>query len=92
MSTGERRPSLPWLILGCFDGLNHDVLAHRSPIHELDAAADLGEERVIFPAANIKPGLYASAALTHDDGAAGDELSAECLKSEPLRVRVAAIS
>ena len=75
-----------------FYRFDHHELAHRALVHELDAAGDLGEEGVIFAAADIESGLHASAALPHNDRSAGDDLSAECLEAKPLRIRVAAIS
>ena len=75
-----------------FDGFDHHEFAHGALIHELDAAGDLGEKRVVFAATHVESGLYASAALTNDDGAARYDLPAECFKAEPLRIRIAAIS
>ena len=75
-----------------FEGLNQYKLAHGAAVFEYDFAADLGEEGVVFAAANVEAGLHASATLTNNDGAAGDDLSAECLKSQSLRVRVAPVS
>ena len=75
-----------------FYRFDHHELAHGALIHELDAASDLGEEGVVFAAADVESGLYAGAALADDDRAAGDDLSAERLKAEPLRIRVAAVS
>ena len=72
--------------------LDHDELAHLSLVQELDTSGDLGEKRVIFAATDVQPGLHARTALSDDDGTAGHDLPAECLKAEPLRVRVAAIS
>jgi hypothetical protein len=74
-----------------FDGLDHHELAHLSLVQELDASRDLGEEGIVFPAADVQPGLHARAALPHDDRSAGDQLSTECLESKPLRVRIAAV-
>ena len=75
-----------------FYRLNHHELTHRALVCELDAARDLGEEGIVLAAAHIESGLYASAALPHDNRSTGDDLSAECLEAEPLRIRVAAIS
>src|SRR5215472_9067980 len=79
-----------WLLGG--DRFNHYELAQRSSILEDDASADLREERVVFASADIQARLYASAALPHDDGAAGDDLPAEGLESQPLRVGIAPIT
>ena len=69
-----------------FDWLDHDELAHGSPVLENDLAGNLGEKSVVFAAANIEAGFYTRAPLTHDDRAAGDDLSAECFESKPLGV------
>src|SRR5208282_313891 len=73
-------------------GLDHHKLAHRSLVEELDASGDLGKESVVFAASNVQTGFNPRAALADDDGAAGDQLSAESLKAKPLRVRVAPVS
>ena len=75
-----------------FDWLDHYELAHGPTVLELDAPADLGEKSVIFAAPNVQAGLHPRATLAHDDGASGDQLSAECFKPQPLRVRVAPVS
>jgi len=85
-------PVVAKLVLRRFDRLDHHVLAHRAAVFEDDAPADLGKERVVFAAADVEPGLHTGAALAHDDGSARNDLSAERLKSEPLRIRIAAIS
>jgi hypothetical protein len=69
-----------------FERLNHHELAHLSAVHEFNAACDLGEERVVFAFADIQARFHARAALPDDDRAAGDKLSAECLKAKALRV------
>jgi hypothetical protein len=79
------------LIFG-FDGLYHYVFAQRASVLELDAAADFGEEGIVFASAYVQAGLYAGAALADDDGASGDDLSSECLKAEPLGIRIAAVT
>ena len=50
-----------------------------------------GEERVILAPAHVFAGLDRGAALAHDDRAAGNELPAEDLHAEPLRVRIAPV-
>ena len=80
------------LLRFCSFGLDHHKLAHRSFVEEFDASRDLGEESVVFAASNVQTGLNPRAALADDDGAAGDQLSAESLKAKPLCVRVAPIS
>ena len=61
-------------------------LAQLPAVTELDHAGDLGEQGVIFAASYVEAGLQPRAALAHDDGAAGDKLSAECFYAKPLRV------
>jgi hypothetical protein len=70
---------------------DHHKSAHRPFIHELDAAGDLGEQSVVFAAANIQPWLYPRTALPHDDGSTVNDLTAESLESQPLRIRIAAV-
>lgn len=55
-------------------------------ILESNHAGDLGEEGVVFAAANIQAGLQWCAALANDDAAAEDCLAAKYLYAEPLRV------
>lgn len=74
------------------DWLDHHELAHLTAVLEHDLPSDFCEEGVVFPAPDVKPRFHPRAALTHDDRAAGDNLSAECLESKPLRIRVAAVS
>src|SRR6202035_4502388 len=79
-------------LLHDFHRLDHYELPHRALVQELDASRDLGKKRVVLTATHVEPRFHAGAPLPHDDGAAGHDLSAECLESQPLRVRVAAIS
>jgi hypothetical protein len=83
---------LKWNLLLCFERLDHHELAHGSAVFEYDFAADLGEERVVFSPAHIEPRLYARATLANDNGATRHDLTAECLESKTLRVRIAPIS
>src|SRR5712671_1408069 len=75
-----------------FHRFDHHKLAHRALVQELDAARDFGKQSVVFAAADIQSRFHASAALPHDDGAPRNDLPAECLESQPLRVRVAPVS
>src|SRR2546430_414272 len=59
---------------------------------EADDAVDLREQGVVVAAAHVEAGLEARAALPHQDAAAGDELAAESLDAEHLRVRVPAVA
>ena len=69
-----------------FDWLDENELAHRSAIDKLDAPIDLGEQGVVLATADVQARLDAGAALTHDDGAASDNLTAERFYSQPLRI------
>ena len=73
-------------------GLYQDETAGAAFVHELDGAGYLGEKGIVFAAADVCAGLNACAALPHNDGAAGDKLSAKCLYAKPLRVGVAPVS
>ncbi len=75
-----------------FDRLNHHEPAHATLVQKLDAARDLGEKRVVLAASNVQARLDPRAALPHDDGSTGDELSSECLNTQALRVGVAPVS
>ena len=44
-----------------------------------------------LPQPTLLPGLSLGAALAHDDAAAGNQLSAEHLHAEPLRVGIAPV-
>lgn len=81
-----------WLAFCRRGWLNHHVTAAGALVNKLDGAGDFGEKSVILAASDVGPRLDAGAALAHDNGAAGDKLSAEGLYSEPLRVRVATVS
>ena len=57
-----------------------------------DTTLHLGEERVVAAHAHIHAGVHPGAALTHDDGARGDDLAAEAFDAEALRLRIAAVA
>src|SRR5579883_2109604 len=71
--------------------LDRHKASHASAIHELYLAADFGKERVIASPANIQARFQTRAALPHNDRSASNELAAECLYAQPLRVRVATV-
>jgi hypothetical protein len=64
-----------------FQRFDHDELAHGALVHEFDAAADLGEEGVVFATTDVQTWLDPRAPLPNDDGAARDNLSAESLEA-----------
>src|SRR3984957_1075292 len=86
-SSGRKRE-----LLGNLHGLNHHKLAHRTFVQEFNPASNLGEQSVVLAAAYVQSGLYASAALPDDNRSTGDDLPAECFESQPLGIRVAAVS
>src|SRR5262245_55116331 len=65
--------------------------ARVAPALEPDVAVDLREQGVVVAATHVEAGLEASPALAHEDAAAGDELAAEALDAEHLRVRVTTV-
>ncbi len=71
-----------------YERLDHHKLSHAALIEKLDAAGDLGKQGVVLAATDVKPRLNSRAPLPHNDRAAGDNLSAERLKPQPLRVRI----
>ena len=54
-------------------------------------AGHLGEQGVVLAHADVLAGLEAAAALAHDDGTAGNQLPAENLHAQALRIRIAAV-
>src|SRR5690348_13875616 len=68
-----------------------DELAHPPAIVKLNHAGDLGEQRVVLAPAYILARLEPGAALPHDDGAAGNQLAAEHLHAEALRIGIAPV-
>src|SRR5436305_14915095 len=91
--TVRPRPLLPkgWALFR-FQRFDHDKLAHLTAVFEDNFAGDLGEKSIVFASANVEAWLHASAALAHNNCPAGDNLSAECLEAQPLRVGVAPVS
>src|SRR5829696_3434288 len=59
---------------------------------ELDDAVDEREQRVVLATADVLARLPLRPALPRQDVAAEDDLAAELLQAEPLRVRVAAVA
>src|SRR4051794_19771956 len=67
-----------------------DDLAATTP-SELDSTCRQREERVVAATADVGAGVEVRAALANDDLAGVDELAAEALHAEPLRVGIAAV-
>jgi hypothetical protein len=70
----------------CRNRLDGSESTAAATIGELDAASDLGEERVIGTNSDVWAGLNARAALAHDDRTPGHQLAGASLDPEPLRV------
>jgi hypothetical protein len=85
----DRRPVKKFrLLLG---SLYADELAHPAPVLELDHARNLREQRIVLTPTNVQPRLDLGAALPDDDRPARNQLTAEHLHAEPLRVRIAPV-
>ena len=87
-----RTAAPPLKRLGGFCGTNVDHPPAAPAVSELDHARDLREQRVILAAAHVVAGLKARAALTNQDRPAANELAREAFDSQPLGVRVSAVS
>src|SRR6185369_5399734 len=59
---------------------------------ELHLAVDRREQRVVRGPAHVPARMELGAALDHDDGSGPDELAAETLHAEVLRIRVAPVA
>jgi hypothetical protein len=72
----------------CYLGLyrQHAHGPAATPPTELHLAIYQGEQRVVPAAADADPGMEVSPVLTHDDLAGANDLSAEPLDAQPLRV------
>ena len=58
---------------------------------ELHGAINHGEQRVVLADTHVLAGVVLGTALTHDDVASNDVLTAEDLHAQALRMRVAAV-
>src|SRR5258706_7350066 len=85
---GLKNDPVPTALLGD-DG---DVTPEAATITELDNTGDLGKKGVVLATTDVVARLQASAALAHNDAAAGNQLSAEGLYAEALRVGIAPVS
>src|SRR5215471_5734030 len=68
-----------------------DELAHPPAVVKLDHAGNFGEQRVVLAPTHVVAGLESSAALPHDDRATGNQLAAEHLDAEALRIGIAPV-
>src|SRR5690606_9163302 len=73
------------------DRIDRAVLPGAAPPLEADHAVDQREQRVVLPAAPVLDRMELGSPLPDQDVAGQDELPAETLHAEPLRVRVAAV-
>src|SRR5947207_2151025 len=93
---GSRRPlkktfSLGEIATGLCDLINADEFAHPPAVSKFHHARHFGKQRVILAPADIRAWFDLGTALAHDYGTAGDELAAEHLHAEPLRVGIAPV-
>src|SRR5690606_41249100 len=89
-----RRSRTPRTIAGPRSGrdrIDRDVLPGAAPPLEADHAVNQREQRVVLPAAHVLARMELGSPLPDQDVAGQDELPAETLHAEPLRVRVAAV-
>jgi len=77
------------LLLDC--GVDVYELTHTAAVPEFNHTGDLGEQGIVLAPADIDAGLNLRAALPNEDGPAGDELAAERLHAEALRIRIATV-
>ena len=87
-----RTAAPPLKRLGSFSGTNVDHPPAAPAVSELDHARDLREQRIVLAAAHVVARLKARAALTNQDRPAADKLAREAFDSQPLGVRVSAVS
>src|SRR5581483_2998390 len=80
------------LVTDLRDFLDVDELAHPPSVVELHHARHFGEQRIVLAPADVQARLDLGAALANDDRPAGDQLAAENLYTEPLRVGIAPVS
>ena len=76
---------------GFFGRQDADESALRALVFEAHDAVDDGKERIVLGAADILARLIVRAALANQNAAAGYDLPAESLDSEPLAVRIASV-
>jgi hypothetical protein len=72
--------------------LDADISPFAAFVLELNQAANLGKQGVIFAQSDIQSGLETRAALSHQDGAARNQLSGESLDAKALRIGIAPVS
>ena len=80
------------LAVGRLGGRDDVDDAAAAPGAELDRAGDEREQRVVAAAADVVTGVEVGAALADDDLAGVDDLAAEALDAEALRVGVATVA
>src|SRR6185436_3316632 len=83
-------PRNPRLIF--WSGGDADESAGVALVFEIHNTGDLGEQRVVFADADIQTRLELRASLPDKNRAAADELAAEALHAQSLRIAVASVS
>src|SRR4051812_19648002 len=81
----------PWSLLLGLLRINADELALAAFVLERDDAADLGKERIVAADPDVRARVLLRPALTNEDRAAADELTAEALHAEAFGLRVTAV-
>ncbi len=66
--------------------LDADELAHAAAVSKFDDAGDAGIEGEVFAYTDVFARIDAGAALTDQDGTAGDDFSTEALDTESLTI------
>src|SRR5262245_56700173 len=93
MSTSSPNMGRPGTPAGRSGRLGEDAdVARVAAALELHHAVDLREQRVVRAEADVAAGLEAGAPLADQDRPTGDELAAEALDPEHLRIGVAAVA
>src|SRR6516165_3512927 len=84
----ESRIPIP---VSLFRGVNADELTHPAAVLELDRARHFRKQRIVLAPTYVETRLDLGAALPHNDRAARDQLAAENLHAQPLRVGIAPV-
>jgi hypothetical protein len=87
----DRAKEIEFVTLG-LDGIHVDEATMLALILKADFAIDERENRVVFADAYVHAWVKVRAALTDDDAASSEGLTAEDLHAKALGVRVAAVT
>jgi len=77
---------------GSSPGKDADNIVGLAHLLEMDHAIDPGKERVVAADADIGPGAEPGSALADEYASRRDNLSAEALHAETLRIAIASVS